>query len=126
MDTRKHRPPRLPATATVFFAWLAWSHFHGIQAQPVYTSTPGKTTVVGSFDPQNPQPKAPVIPLTNAAQPALPVVSAAQYQAHKGVISQYSQSSFSSAPTVEIAGPIPRAPNSPTPTVKSPIVSTPT
>jgi hypothetical protein len=120
---RGTNPYRSWVFITVFVLWVSWSNYNGLQAQPSYLSTPGSTSVKGAFDPLNPQPKAPTVPLAAGTQPTLPTLPSNQYQGIKATIGQYSKSSFSSPPGVQVGGPFPKAPS---PAAQASIVSAPT
>ena len=99
-----------------FLAWLVSSGNTSLEAQGIYTSTPGKTSIYGYYDPNTePAPKAPAANPAASTLPFLPAVPMDQYLAQKAAIGKFSQSSFSGPSQVDVSPGGPRAPGAPTP-----------
>jgi len=96
-----------------------------VEAQETYTSTPGKTSIYGTYDPNAPGPKAPIAPEPGAQKAVLTTVPMDQFLAKQTEIAKFSQSTFVGPPSVEVTspggGPLPRAPEA-----KAPIAAAPT
>ncbi len=96
-----------------------------VEAQETYTSTPGKTSIYGTYDPNAPAPKAPVVPDTSAVQKQI-LTAVKDYEARQAEIAPYSQSTFVGPPRVEVTGgdgPSPRAPEAKAPVAPAPTAS---
>ena len=97
--------------------WLAWMVCAGqfeLQGQPcTYTSIPGKTTIVGSYDPAGPAARAPSVVVSAGAQAMLPVIPYEQYAARKAALASQAQTTFNGPPGVQMVGPTARAPGDP-------------
>jgi hypothetical protein len=126
MGTKPRYGIRFRLAFGMALVWLAWPGNSRLDAQqPVYTSSPGKTSIYSYYNPNAPE--APKAPVTSSAAPAtLPFLTAVptdQYLAQKAVMSKYSQSSFTGPSDVSVSPEGPRAPGAPTPVASNPTFS---
>jgi hypothetical protein len=95
-----------------FILSLAWCACNTLNAQVLYSTGTGATSISGAYDPSNPIPRAPGVASPPAVLPPMPVVPVTQYMAYKSALSAYVQPAFPFPTRIEVTPPVvdPRAP----------------